>query len=82
LQIFVKVLDNPSLSIQIESNSSVRDMVAIAMVKHGIHLSDEYVTSDGRLVSPEAEIIISVVNSTFIIVPRLRGGVPPPKLLK
>jgi hypothetical protein len=82
VQIFVKVLDNPSLSIQIESNSSVRDMVAIAMVKHGIHLSDVYVTSDGRLVSPEAEIIISVVNSTFIIVPRLRGGVPPPKLLK
>ncbi|KAM3226067.1 hypothetical protein ACQJBY_058636 [Aegilops geniculata] len=74
VQIFVKVLDYPSISIQLDCNSSVREMVCSALAKHQICLPDVYVKCDGRMVSSETTLLLTVTNSTFIIVPRLRGG--------
>ncbi|XP_020184311.1 uncharacterized protein [Aegilops tauschii subsp. strangulata] len=76
VQIFIKVLDYPSVSVQMECNTSIREMVYIELAKRQICLSDLYVKCDGRIISPESTLILSVTDSTYTILPRLRGGAP------
>uniref|UniRef100_A0A0E0P2B5 Piwi domain-containing protein n=1 Tax=Oryza rufipogon TaxID=4529 RepID=A0A0E0P2B5_ORYRU len=76
LQILVKVLDFQIVPLTMKLKSSAEDIVALALSKHRVSLHDVYVYHGRRVIAKSLtlESLKADRDSTFLIMPRMRGG--------
>jgi hypothetical protein len=75
-QILVKVLDFQIVPLTMKLKSSAEDIVALALSKHRVSLHDVYVYHGRRVIAKSLtlESLKADRDSTFLIMPRMRGG--------
>lgn len=75
-QILVKVLDFQTVPLTMKLKSSAEDIVALALSKHRVSLHDVYVYHGRRVIAKSLtlESLKADRDSTFLIMPRMRGG--------